>query len=158
MPLFFEDYESLDVGHVWHTATRVLTHDDVDRFAAWTGDTNPIHLDPVYADASSYGGRIVHGYLTIAMAAGLVYRLGLDQVASHAILQTNWKLTKALSPGDSIAVRLTLLDRRASKSNPDFGIVVRRYDVLDESGEVVAIGDVTMLIFRRDTAQRKAGA
>lgn len=149
MPLFFEDYQALEIGHAWQSGTQVVSPEDVRRFADWTGDTNPIHLDQVYAQASSYEGRIVHGYLTIAMAAGLVYRLGLDEVASHAILQTNWKLVKALRPGGAISVTLTLTGCRESRSNPDFGIVSRRYDVLDRDGDTIAIGEVTMLIFKR---------
>lgn len=149
MPLYFEDYESLAPGHTWHTAERTVTQAEVDAFAASTGDTNPIHIDAAYAAASSFGGTIVHGYLTIALAAGLVYRLGLDEIASHAILSTNWRLTRAVHPGEAIRVVLTLVSRRRSKSQPGHGIVTRRYDVLNPRGESVAVGEVTMLILGR---------
>ena len=148
-PLYYEDYEAPDIGHTWRSGSRRITHKDVERFAEWTGDSNPVHVDAAYAASSTYGERIAHGYLTIAMAAGLVYRMGLDKVASHAILQTNWKLVKALRPGSDISVELTLLSRRKSRSNPEFGIISRRYAVRDGAEDSVAVGEVTMLIFKR---------
>ena len=48
--------------------TKTLSEDDVDRFAAASGDTNPLHLDEEWASETRFGGRIVHGTL----AAGLV--------------------------------------------------------------------------------------
>lgn len=149
MPLYYQDYEALELGHAWHTPARTITQAEVDAFAASTGDTNPIHIDTAYAAASSFGGTIVHGYLTIALAAGLVYQLGLDEVASHAILSTNWTLTRAVRPGEAIRVVLTLVSRRPSKSQPGQGIITRRYDVLNGRGETVAVGEVTMLILAR---------
>lgn len=149
MALFFQDYETLEIGHTWRTPPRTITQFEVDQFAQATGDTNPIHIDHAYAARSSFGGTIVHGYLTIALAAGLVFQLGLDEVASHAILATNWRLTKAVRPGEDIHVVLTLLSRRPSKSQPGQGIITRRYDVLNQHAEPVAIGEVTMLILAR---------
>jgi acyl dehydratase len=149
MPLFFEDYEALEIGHTWRTSSRTITQAEVNNFAAATGDDNPIHVDLDYAKASNYGGPIVHGYLTISMAAGLVYQLGLDEVASHAILSTNWTFARPVPCGDAIHVVLTLLSQRSSKSQPKFGIITRRYTVLNEREETVADGEVAMLILRR---------
>jgi acyl dehydratase len=149
MPLFYEDYEGLEVGHTWRTPSRTITQEEVNNFAAVTGDDNPIHVDLEYGRKSTYGSPIVHGYLTISMAAGLVYQLGLDKVSSHAILSTNWALTKAVRCGDSIHVLLTLLSHRASKSQPRFGLITRRYTVFSQREETVALGEVTMLILRR---------
>lgn len=149
MPLFYEDYEGLELGHTWRTPSRTITQEEVNNFAAVTGDDNPIHVDLDYAKRSSYGGPIVHGYLTISIAAGLVYQLGLDRVSSHAILSTNWTLSKAVECGDAIHVVLTLLSHRSSKSQSKYGIITRRYTVLNEREETVAHGEVTMLILRR---------
>jgi acyl dehydratase len=149
MPLFYEDYEGLGLGHTWRTPSRTITQAEINNFAAVTGDNNPIHVDLDYAKRTNYGGAIVHGYLTISMAAGLVYQLGLDEVTSHAILSTNWTLTKAVHSDGAIHVVLTLLSYRPSKSQPKYGIVARRYTVLNASEETVAHGEVTMLILRR---------
>ena len=158
MPLFYEDYEELPIGHTWTTVERLISQKDVDNFASVTGDTNPVHVDIPYANNSSFGGPIVHGYLTIALAAGLVYQLELDRITSHAILGLNWRLTSVVHPGDSIHVVLNLTSIRASKSQPTYGIIERRYDVLNQKGVKVAVGEVAMLIMRRSMADVLQGA
>jgi acyl dehydratase len=45
-----------------------ITQDQVNMFADATGDHQWIHIDPVRAGASPFGGTIVHGYLTLALA------------------------------------------------------------------------------------------
>jgi acyl dehydratase len=157
MPLFYEDYEDLLVGHTWTTKTRTISQDDINRFADFTGDTNPVHVDLPYAAQSSYKAPIAHGYLTISLAAGLVYQLGLDQITSHAILGLNWRLTSAVHPDDRIHVVLNLVSRRASKSQPTYGIIERRYDVFNQAGKLVAVGEVAMLIMRRSMADALRG-
>ncbi len=44
--------------------TMHINQDDVNHFANWSGDCNPIHVDPGAAKKSSFGGTIAHGALT----------------------------------------------------------------------------------------------
>ncbi len=44
----------------------------VDAFADATGDHQFIHVDPVQASATPFGGTIAHGMLTLSMAVVLV--------------------------------------------------------------------------------------
>jgi acyl dehydratase len=48
----------------WHE----ITQDQVNMFAEATGDRQWIHTDPIRAAAGPFGGPIVHGYLTLALA------------------------------------------------------------------------------------------
>ncbi|XP_008303396.1 hydroxyacyl-thioester dehydratase type 2, mitochondrial-like [Stegastes partitus] len=43
--------------------TKAFSSRDVQLFAELTGDTNPLHLDPVYARTTSFETPIVHGVL-----------------------------------------------------------------------------------------------
>lgn len=46
---------------------REIPQEDIDAYAALSGDDNPIHVDAEAAAASPFGGRIAHGMLTLSM-------------------------------------------------------------------------------------------
>jgi 3-hydroxybutyryl-CoA dehydratase len=149
LALFYEDYEELRPGHQWTSAERLVSEADIAAFATLTGDTHPQHLDPVYAVRSAYGARIAHGFLTASLASGLVYQMGLDEGATHAIVAMSWRFPAAVIAGDVLNVTLTLAARRPSRSRPEFGIIERRYGVSNQLGREVAVGEMTLLCKRR---------
>jgi acyl dehydratase len=66
--------EDLSVGDRV-TFTKTLENSDVDRFAAASGDTNPIHLDDEWAEETRFNGRIVHGTLAAGLISAALARL-----------------------------------------------------------------------------------
>ena len=62
------------------TRTLRLAPGDVDRFAAASGDRNPLHTDAAYARATPYGRPIAHGALVTIAALGLADEIRLDRV------------------------------------------------------------------------------
>ena len=150
MTWWFEDYEAAGAGHRWTSPTQTISEDDIARFARLTGDTHPQHLDAAYGASSGYGACIAHGFLTISVASGLVYRIGLDEGSSHAILTTWWRLLAPVYAGDSIHVAVSLTGCRRSQSHPALGIVKRRYEVVKQDDQVVAAGRLVLLCKCRD--------
>lgn len=71
---FHGDEAALEVGDRIRF-TKTLTEADVDRFAAASGDTNPIHLDDEWASETRFGGRIVHGILASGLISAALARL-----------------------------------------------------------------------------------
>ena len=51
---------------------RVVTQAAIDAYADVSGDRNPIHVDPVFAQAGPYGRTIAHGLMTLAFAAQML--------------------------------------------------------------------------------------
>ncbi|WP_425442971.1 MaoC family dehydratase [Sphingomonas guangdongensis] len=51
-----------------------VTQEMVDRFADVTGDHQFIHVDPVRAAATPFGGTIAHGFLTLSLMPQLIQR------------------------------------------------------------------------------------
>ena len=72
--VFHGDDDALEVGDRI-SFTKTLTEADVDRFAAASGDTNPIHLDDEWASGTRFGGRIVHGILASVLISAALARL-----------------------------------------------------------------------------------
>ncbi|QLD89773.1 MaoC family dehydratase [Natronomonas salina] len=55
--------------------SKSLSEADVERFAAASGDTNPIHLDDDWAEETRFNGRIVHGVLAAGLISAALARL-----------------------------------------------------------------------------------
>ena len=50
-----------------YTTSKLMYDEVVREFAAISGDTNPIHIDDVYASESRYKKRIAHGLLSASL-------------------------------------------------------------------------------------------
>jgi 3-oxoacyl-[acyl-carrier protein] reductase len=48
---------------------REITAEDIESFAALSGDHNPLHVDEAYAGQTNYGRRIVHGAFQVGLAS-----------------------------------------------------------------------------------------
>jgi oxepin-CoA hydrolase/3-oxo-5,6-dehydrosuberyl-CoA semialdehyde dehydrogenase len=115
---------------------REITLDDIEHFAHFTGDTFYAHMDEEAAKANPlFGGRVAHGYLILAFAAGLFVDPDPGPVLANYGLD-NLRFVKPVKPGDSIQVALTVKDKTLRK--PDQGEV--RWDVVvtNQNGEQVA--------------------
>lgn len=71
-----ETVEDLEVGNKV-TFTKTLTDADVQSFARASGDTNRLHLDGEFAEASRFDDRIVHGTLIAGLISAALARLPL---------------------------------------------------------------------------------
>ena len=55
----------------WHT----IDQDQIDAFAAATGDNQWIHTDPAKAAGGPFGTTIAHGFLTLSLVPMLVWQV-----------------------------------------------------------------------------------
>jgi len=55
--------------------SKTISDADVRRFAASSGDTNPLHLDDDFAEETRFGGRIAHGTLVGGLISAALARL-----------------------------------------------------------------------------------
>ncbi|UYY59811.1 MaoC family dehydratase [Sphingomonas sp. S2-65] len=61
----------------WVEVTQAM----IDRFAQATGDDQFIHVDPVRAAATPFGGTIAHGFLLLSLMPMLSQRTGTPPIA-----------------------------------------------------------------------------
>ena len=122
------------------TPPRVLTLEDIEHFARFTGDMFYAHMNEDAAKANPFfPGRVAHGYLILSFAAGLFVQPDPGPVLANYGLD-NLRFLKPVSPGEAIKVRLTAKSK--SQRNEEYGEV--RWDVLvtNEADETVAQYDL----------------
>lgn len=76
--------------------------DQPQRYAAASGDFNPIHLDPAVARTVGFPGVILHGACTMAM--GVHAALGIAGTDGSALRRAAARFIRPAFPGDALAV------------------------------------------------------
>jgi len=118
---FTKTFDELVIGETINTAAREVTLDDIEHFADFTGDNFYAHMDEAAAAANPFfPGRVAHGYLLLSFAAGLFVEPHPGPVLANTGLN-GLQFFAPVSPGDSIAVRLTV--KRKTKRTDDYGEV-----------------------------------
>ncbi|MEY9543129.1 oxepin-CoA hydrolase/3-oxo-5,6-dehydrosuberyl-CoA semialdehyde dehydrogenase [Bradyrhizobium diazoefficiens] len=144
---FKRNYDELVVGNTIETSSRPITLDDIEHFAEFTGDTFYAHMDEVAAKANPFfPGRVAHGYLILAFAAGLFVDPAPGPLLANYGLD-NLRFLKPVSPGDSIKVRLTVKQKSPARK-PEYGEVRWDVEVVNQNGEPVARYDLLTMSAR----------
>jgi 3-hydroxybutyryl-CoA dehydratase len=126
----------LSVGMI-ATYEHVVTAEDVEAFAAVSGDHNPVHLDEAYAKTTRFKTRIAHGLLV----ASYISTVLADQLPGPGTVYLGQSLAfKApVRLGDKVETRVTV-----SEVFPDKGRVILKTQC--RVGETIVIdGEATVL-------------
>ncbi|MGN6829080.1 MaoC family dehydratase [Paucibacter sp. M5-1] len=129
----FEDFQ---VGQVREFGGRVVDKAEGLSFAAY--DPQPLHLDEEAANASVLGGLSVSGWHTCAMVMRMMcdaYLLDSTSQGSPGLDNLRW--LKPVRPGDTLRVRMTVQETKASKSRPQLGLVRSAWEVFNQRDEAV---------------------
>lgn len=135
MAMYFEDFP---VGFVYESETRQMPLEEITRFASdW--DPQPFHVDEAAAKHTIYGGLIASGWHTLTVAFRLWYDSGLWAEASMGSPgMENVRWLKPVRPGDTLRVRVEVIESNPSKSRPDRGRITARSEVYNQDGDKVA--------------------
>ena len=125
-------FDELSIGQSAQLV-RTLTLQDIQAFAAVSGDTNPAHLDPEYANDTRFHGVIAHGMWGGALISAV---LGTQFPGPGTIyLQQNLHFTRPVHVGDTLQVRVEVQEKDASKHH-----VTLQCEILNQHGEQVLNG------------------
>jgi acyl dehydratase len=130
---YFEEFE---IGDSYVSQGRTITEAEVATFAGLSGDFNPLHTNAEFAKTTSFGERIVHGMLTVAMSTGMSNWSGLFAGTTIALLEQNIKYKGAVRFGDTVHLKMTVTEKKET-SKPDRGIVTVAAQVLNQRDELV---------------------
>ena len=143
---YFEDFK---VGDTYeHRPGRTISEADNTWFTLLTMNQHPVHFDAEYAKRTEFKKPLVVSTLTVSILVGM----SVSDVSQKAIANLGWKeikLPKPVFAGDTLYAESTVLDKRASKSRPDQGIVTIRTIGKNQRGEVVCEFERTMLVMKR---------
>src|SRR6476620_3204347 len=137
---FRRKMSELHIGDTWKTPSRVVTLEDIEHFAEFTGDKFYAHMDEEAAKASPiFKGRVAHGYLILSFAAGRFVYPDPGPVLANTGLE-NLRFLTPLYPSDSMRVELTV--RSKSLKSEDTGVVRWAVEIFNQRDELVATYDL----------------
>ncbi len=132
--LYWEDFPA---GHSMAFGAYPVTKEAVIDFAQ-RYDPQPFHLDEEAARGSLFGGLCASGWHTCAMAMRMMcdeYLLEAASLGSPGIDELRW--LKPVFPGDTLGMRMEVLQARPMASRPQVGLVQTRWELHNQHGEPV---------------------
>ena len=131
---YFEDFQP---GQVIELGSRTITKESIVAFAR-EFDPQPFHTDDAAAQRSIYGGLLASGWHTGSLAMRILYDGLLKDTASlgsPGIDELRW--LKPVRPGDTLALRMTILETIPSRTKLDRGLVRSLMEMRNQRGEIV---------------------
>ena len=128
--------EEIEMGMMRYLQ-KVVTDEDIQKFAEVSTDHNPVHMDDDYARDTIFEGRIAHGMLT----AGLISAVIGEQLPGHGTVYMgqSLKFLAPVRPGDMVRAEVEVI-------GIDYG---KRRVQLDcrclVNGKKVLVGEATVL-------------
>ena len=143
-------FEDMEPGARFETMGKTLSEAEILDFA-FRYDPQPLHMDTVYAGQSPFGGLIASGIHTLALAIRLMMqsRVFAPEIfmGSPGIEELRW--LHPVRPGDTLRAAGEVLEARASRSQPEQGILRYRLELLNQRDEAVMSMISTAILRRR---------
>ena len=141
MPRYYED---LEAGDTYALEGRYeVDREEITAFAEQY-DPQPFHLEEAVAADSVFGGLVASGWHTAAMCMRLVVEEFLDpETSMGASGVENLEWIEPVRPGDTLRVRIEVLETRPSESRPEMGHVRSKLTGYNQDDEAVIewVGD-----------------
>lgn len=139
-------FSDIEIGQVFETSSHRLKLEEVKSFAA-NYDPQPMHLDEVAAVAGPFGRLTASGWHTLSLTMKLMAEarpFGSTQLVGVGVDGIAFK--KPVYPGNTIAVRATVLNKRVS-TRPGRGFVELKVETRElENDEIVVHQNWTMMV------------
>ncbi len=130
-------FDELAIGDT-ASLMRVVGRDDIDLFAAVSGDVNPAHLDAAFASTDMFGHVVAHGMWTGALVSAV---LGAKLPGPGTIyLEQDIRFRRPVFPGDTVTVTVTVKEKRPARR-----IVLLDTVATNQRGEEVLTGVATVI-------------
>jgi oxepin-CoA hydrolase / 3-oxo-5,6-dehydrosuberyl-CoA semialdehyde dehydrogenase len=150
---FRKYFEDLNPGDQIVTEKRIITSEDIDRFADLSGDHFYAHKKATDFTGTMFEQQVAHGYFILSAAAGLfvdgsdlgpvLLNYGIDEL----------RFTKPVYPGTELRIRFTCKEKlpQDPKDENDIpkGIVKWYVEMLDQTDEHVGIATILTMVKKK---------
>src|SRR6187549_2155681 len=152
---FKKYFEELQIGDQVITEKRVITSEDIDKFADLSGDHFYAHIKTTDFTGTMFEQQVAHGYFIMSIAAGLF----VDSYEKNPVLLNygidELRFTKPVYPGSEIHIRFTCKEKipqdRKDDSEIPKGIVKWLVEMLDTSDEpLVGVATILTMVKKKD--------
>lgn len=117
---------------------RIAGRDDIDLFAAISGDVDPMHLDTAFASTDAAGHIVPHGMWSAALVSAV---LGTKLPGPGTVyLGQDLRFLKPFALGDTITASVTVREKR-----PTDRVVILDTTCTNQNGEQVLSGTATVI-------------
>jgi oxepin-CoA hydrolase / 3-oxo-5,6-dehydrosuberyl-CoA semialdehyde dehydrogenase len=157
---FKKHFEELNVGDQLITESRLITAEDIDAFAALSGDNFYAHKRETNFEGTMFDEQVAHGYFIISISAGLF----VDSYVINPVLLNygidELRFTKPVYAGAKIHIRFTCKEKISSDVTPNEadpktliqrGVVKWLVEMLDDTDEpLVGIATILTMVKKLD--------
>jgi 3-hydroxybutyryl-CoA dehydratase len=131
----------LNEGDALPSVERIITQDRIGKYAAASGDFNPIHIDEAFAAESQFGGTIAHGMLVAATISEVMSSaFGQDWLESGRL---KLRFKAPVFPGDTVTAYGAV---KAVREGEGAGEVVCSVGVRRQTGEDAITGEARVRV------------
>ena len=149
--------EEFEVGAVYkHWPAKTITEADDHLFCLLTMNHHPLHINDVYASQSQQGRNVVVGPLVYSIMLGM----SVSDVSGKAIANLEVESLRHIAPtfhGDTIYGESEVLDKTASKSKDDRGIVYVETRGYNQDGVMVCVYRRKVMVAKRSYGEARGG-
>jgi len=147
---FKKFFEELEIGDQIVTDKRLITSEDIDRFADLSGDHFYAHIKDTDFNGTMFEQQVAHGYFIMSAAAGLF----VDSYEKNPVLLNygidELRFTKPVYPGAELYIRFTCKEKiqqeRKTPEDINKGIVKWLVEMLDETNEITGVATILTMV------------
>ncbi|MBL0254818.1 MAG: phenylacetic acid degradation bifunctional protein PaaZ [Chitinophagaceae bacterium] len=160
---FSKYFDELQIGDQIVTEKRIITSEDIDRFAQLSGDQFYAHLKDTDFNGTMFEQQVAHGYFIMSAAAGLFVQSFVKNPVLLNYGIDELRFTKPVYPGTVIYIRFTCkekIEQEVKEPNPDVpfvrgqdipkGIVKWYVEIFDDTDELAGVATILTMVERKE--------
>jgi 3-hydroxybutyryl-CoA dehydratase len=121
------------------TIEKHVTQERIDRYAAASGDFNPIHINEEFGEQSQFGSRVAHGMMTLAFVSEMMTKAFSESWLESGRLKIRFR--SPVYPGDTVS---TFGEIRKIEDKGGVRQVTCSIGARNDKGEVSVTGDASV--------------